>query len=131
MSHSFLRLSKISFIFLFLFFFIFAFLNTRSALASTSDVDCIGGGLADYAADVFENLGISSQNSYGNIYFLSPAFNMTTDDFPPLVEKFNAQLNNRGYNLDNFFAIAGNAYNVYWGKKTISSFVDTARGTAI
>ena len=40
-----------------------------------SIVDCVGEGLAGYVANVFKRLGItSSQNSFGNVRFLSPVF---------------------------------------------------------
>jgi len=95
-----------------------------------SIVDCVGEGLAGYVANVFKSLGITSfQNSFGNVRFLSPVFNMTNPHFPALAEKFNQELNRQGYSFQNFYAVAGNAYNTSWGK--ISDFVSKARSTSI
>ncbi len=110
----------------------FLALAPKTEAFSSEDIDCVGTDLAKYVANVFQALEISagsSQNSLGNIKFLSPAFNMTEADFPALVEKFNTELGNQGYSLNNFTAIAGNAYNTSWGK--ISDFINTARSTPI
>jgi len=112
-----------------LFIFLEFFLFPRSV--SAQDVDCIGSSLAKYVASVFKNLGITDNytNRFGNILFLSPSFNMTEPNFPALVEKLNSELNTLGYSLDNFYAIAGNAYNTPWG--LIRDFVNNARKTSI
>ena len=71
----------------------FLALAPKTEAFSSEDIDCVGTDLAKYVANVFQALEISagsSQNSLGNIKFLSPAFNMTEADFPALVEKFNA-----------------------------------------
>jgi len=110
----------------------FLALAPKTKALSSEYINCVGAGLAKYVADVFQALEISagsSQNSFGNIKFLSPAFNMTEADFPALVEKFNTELGNQGYSLNNFAAIAGNAYNTSWGK--IGDFINTARSTPI
>jgi len=90
------------------------------------NVDCISVGLANYAAEVFQELGTKQHN---NIKFLSPVFNMTNAHFPEFVRSFNDELSRHGFSINDFSAIAGNAYNTTWGN--ISDFVRTARTTEI
>ena len=91
------------------------------------DITCVAPALADYVASVFDNLGTT--RSYGNIRFLSPAFNMSHPYFQPFVAQFSDALAEHGYNFGDFYAVAGNAYNMPGG--TIHGWIGTARMTAI
>ncbi len=95
--------------------------------AHAQDVLCIGPALADYVASVFDELGATRE--LGNVKFLSPAFNMSHPEFENLVNAFAAILGERGYDFNDFYAVAGNAYNTPGGN--IRGWIDRARSTAI
>ncbi|MCM8787875.1 MAG: hypothetical protein NC935_07505 [Candidatus Omnitrophica bacterium] len=116
----------------FVYIFLFIFYLSSTSFVHAQDISCIASGLASYIGNVFRDLQItpgSSVNSFGNVYFLSPVFNMTSPYFSSFVNEFNQELNNQGYSFNNFYAIAGNAYNTSWG--TIGQFVNIARTTPI
>lgn len=109
-----------------------SYLNHPIHAQDAPDVDCIARELAEYVVSVFKDpkLNITTQSSFGNIRFLSPAFNLTDPNNSAFVNQFSAALQTQGYSFNNFSAIAGNAYNMTGG--TIQDWVAKARNeTAI
>lgn len=119
----------------------FPFSNSKSPAPVQADIppnpECVGKELARYVCTVFEDLQIpegSAQNSLNHVRFLTPAWNLTDPGNAELVQFFSEGLVECGYSLDNFYAVAGNAYNIYSnGSLTapISQWISNARATAI
>lgn len=126
MSKKILNFKKIMALGMISLFAFIPFFSESKAEAAEPNAVCIGAGVADYASDVFTALGITTENYYGNIKFLTPAFNLTHPDFlDSELPSFYDQLNNNGYSLANFVAIAGNAYNI--NGETITGWVERVR----
>src|SRR3989344_4993129 len=99
------------------------------------ETQCVGTGVASYVDGVMGDSGIQTILSSGNrnVFFLSPAFNMTEGNFANLANTM-ASSSMRWSQLD---GVAGNAYNTFWGTPenpaghaTIMDWVNSAYANA-
>ncbi|MBI3443295.1 hypothetical protein HY008_01360, partial [Candidatus Woesebacteria bacterium] len=80
----------------------FLFKAPTSTKAQQPDINCIGQSVANYM-----NTVIAGTRNLSNIRLLSPAFNMTSPYFHPIINAMAAN----GANFSGLNAIAGNSYN--------------------
>lgn len=87
--------------------------KTGQVLAETDPYQCVGESVADYM-----NAVVAGAGNLGKVKLLSPAFNMTSDTFKPIVDAMIAH----GANFGGVVGIAGNIYNV--ADQTISHYLN-------
>ncbi len=87
-------------------------LGSKSARAQSYDAVCVGNAVGEYVNDVLDEF---DGPSFGDIYFLSPAFNATEPQMAELIGAMNVD-------FSRFHAVAGNAYNIN-GTAPISQWV--------
>lgn len=107
--------------------------NLISSVSYAQNIDelvghaqCVGTGVGSYLQQFFREIG--TKKEYGNIKFLSPAFNTTTPD-GVLEGVINNIKNTAGISDfdDYFYLTAGNAYNIDNGGK-VSDYVSRLKG---
>lgn len=86
--------------------------KTGQVLAETDPYQCIGESVADYM-----NAVVAGAGNLSKVKLLSPAFNMTSDTFKPIVDAMIAH----GANFGGVVGIAGNIYND--ANQTISHYL--------